>query len=147
MHYLLDTSAMAKNYIAEQGSADVQRLLDDPLSVIHVSQLVRTEVVSVLARRLREGVLTEIEAGMMIAEYLARQGSYYQVIALAASVQEEAEHLLLHHPLRAADAVHVASGKVVAVALGAAGEDFTFVTADRRQAAAAMAEGLAVVEL
>jgi len=58
-------------------------------------------------------------------------------------VLQRAERLLRkHHPLRAADAIHVATAQMVGATVGVA--DLLFVTADRRQASAALAEGLAV---
>jgi len=56
LHYL-DTSALVKRYVNEVGSEQIDALMSvEPLAV---SALVRVEVASVLARRMREGTLTQ----------------------------------------------------------------------------------------
>jgi predicted nucleic acid-binding protein len=63
------------------------------------------------------------------------------VIRLSGEILASAQELLFRHPLRAADAVQVACALRTAAVLGAS--RLTFITADRRQEAAAHIEGLA----
>jgi predicted nucleic acid-binding protein len=74
--------------------------------------------------------------------FLRHRRSGYNVLGISASILNQAERLVFAHPLRAFDAVHIAS------ALAAAGDDpmvqIEFWTADRQQAAAAMAQPLQV---
>ena len=145
MHLLPDTSAMAKRYVHETRSAEVSGLLSDATNVITVSQLLRTEFVSVLGRRRREGKMSEEEVAEAWALFRVHQRTRYRVTALTLNVQVAAERLLLSHSLRAADALHIASALEVDSAARSAGIEFAFLTADRQQANAAEAEGLTVI--
>jgi predicted nucleic acid-binding protein len=77
-----------------------------------VSDLAVTEVVSALARRLRQGALTREVARRVqhaIVGYL--DDGVYRRVELTRDVHRRAEHLLLTlvgTPLRAADALHLA---------------------------------------
>ena len=137
--FVLDTSALAKRYVAESNSSVIWELCDRDSVQIVFSRLGRLELASALNRRRRQGELTDEahdEAWRLFEDHLERYG----VIEMAASVLDRAETLLARHPLRAADAIHLAS----AIAIRDAGENPRFVTADRRQAEAAEAEGLDV---
>ena len=66
----------------------------------------------------------------------------YQIVALTPGVHTTAERLLFSHPLRAYDALQIASA--LALAAAAPSLELHFLTADRQQATAAQAEGLSV---
>ena len=137
--FYCDASALAKLFVPEGESDELNALLlgrDDVL----VSELGMTEVVSALARRMREGAVTPATATLVHRRLLAvaAQGAFRRIDLLPAT-HREAERLLLaptRAPLRAADALHLA------LALGAgAGTVLTF---DRALARAAIEQGLAV---
>lgn len=144
MHFLPDTSGLAKRYLHEPGSPHVRALWRDAGNVIHVSQLTRTEFASVLARRIRDGTLDRQGLERASRLFSLHERTRYQHVALTTAIQFEAERLLFRHPLRAADAIQVATATEVARVLASSGGALTFVTADQRQATAAAAEGLAV---
>ena len=141
MHFLPATSAMIKRYIREEQSDRVHDLLDARDAVIFAGQLVRTELASALGRRVREASISQEQAGVLMRRYLAEERRDYNAIALTEQIQFTAERLLFRHALRAADAVHVANALELRVSIA---EPLVFLTADRRQADAAEAEGLAV---
>jgi predicted nucleic acid-binding protein len=134
-----DASALAKLFWPEPGSGDLNALVagrDDLL----VSELGMTEVVSALARRVREGgIAADAAAGVhrrLVA--VAAQGAFTRVELLPAT-HREAERLLLASspaPLRAIDALHLA------LALGAGAG--TLLTYDRTMARGAAAQRLPV---
>jgi uncharacterized protein len=134
-----DASALAKLLLPEAGSDDVNGLLAGRNDVL-VSDLAVTEVVSALARHVRDGSLAGSlarRAHRQIVAILAA-GSLRRVDLLA-STHREAERLLLgarDTPLRAADALHLA------LALGAG--TGTLLTYDRSLSRGARAHGLAV---
>ena len=68
----------------------------------------------------------------------------YDVTALDESILRRAERLLFRHPLRAYDAVQIATAIQVVRAGSTAGSDVLFCTADAGQRQAAVAEGLGV---
>jgi len=97
-----------------------------------------------MARRVRSGELTTDHARSGMSTFFAHARRGYHVTAVDGSVQGEAERIIFAHPLRAADALHVAGALAVDRNLRPDGESIEFVTADRRQAEAARAEGLDV---
>ncbi len=46
-NYFLDTSALARHYFLEPGRADVENLLQEPISIHYVSRLTTVEILSV----------------------------------------------------------------------------------------------------
>jgi predicted nucleic acid-binding protein len=145
MHFLPDTSGLAKRYLHEAGSERVRALWDDKANVIHVSQLTRTEFASVLARRIRDGMLDGPGSQRASRLFSLHERKRHQLVPLTLPIQVLAEQLLFRHTLPAADSLQVATAMEVSRALLAAGVGLTFVTADRRQATAAEAEGLPIV--
>jgi uncharacterized protein len=134
-----DASALAKLFLPEAGSAELNARLADRDDVL-VSDLALTEVASALARRARESALPAAAARRVYRKILATvaDGAFRRVDLLA-SIHRDAERLLLASerlPLRAADALHLA------LALGAGAG--TLLTYDRVVERAAAAQGLAV---
>ena len=104
-----------------------------------VSDLVVTEVVSALSRRLHQGALTRDIVRRVQHAILGRldDGSY-QRVELTRDVHRRAEHLLLSStgtPLRAADALHLS--------LATSARAASLASFDGRLNAAARAVGLA----
>ena len=89
-----------------------------------------------------EKTLAEAD-GRVVWSLLERDaGSRFQTIPVTEQVHRMAESLLLTPGLRASDAIHVATALIVRAASD--DDDVVFVSADRRQAAAAEANGLEV---
>jgi predicted nucleic acid-binding protein len=132
-----DTSVLVKALIEESGSEAVRdrfRSLE-----ISVSTLTWAEMHATLARRRREGSLGESQYQAIVVHFDALWNGFVE-IGLDQAVQEQIPTLVRKYPLRAGDAVQLAS----AVTLRDAGVVFGFATADRRLAWAAEAEGLQV---
>lgn len=106
-----DTSALVKLYLPEAGSDELNRTVEGRDDVL-VSDLVVTEVVSAMARRVRQASLAGQLARRVQRAILERldHGGYGRV-ELTREVHRQAEHALLNPggaPLRAADALHLA---------------------------------------
>ena len=134
-----DTSALLKLYLPEQGSDEFNAIVEGRDDVL-VSDLSVTEIISALARRLRQGSLTREAARHLQHAIVGRldEGVYHR-LELSRDVHRRAEHFLLslsETPLRAADALHLA----LAMSARAA----SLASFDARLAAAARAVGLAV---
>jgi uncharacterized protein len=140
----LDTSAVVKRYVrAEANSARVRSLCSPPQrNALLLGRATSVEVASALARRTREGTLSVAARVRRWRLFRLHWRSQYQVVDLTDEIYARGEQLLFRHPLRAYDALHVASALAVQAALPEVGLQFW--TADRQQAAAARAEGLAV---
>jgi predicted nucleic acid-binding protein len=138
----LDSSALAKLYVPEPESDTLEAFLRGRRDLM-ISELAITEVLSAVARRRREGMLTAKQAFEIRDAILAdaESGSFHR-LDMSPVVHREAERLLFHIdsvPLRTLDALHVA----VAL-LGSATHVATY---DARMRAAALYAGLKAVDL
>jgi predicted nucleic acid-binding protein len=133
-----DTSALIKLYMPEPGSDDFNRAVEGRDDLL-VSDLVVTESVSALARRLHRGGLTrEIVRRVHQAILGGLQSGTYRRVELTQDVHRRAEHVLLTlatTPLRAADALHLA--------LAVSARATSLASFDTRLASAARVLGLA----
>lgn len=145
VHYL-DTSALVKRYIDETGSHWLRAKLSAQTSpAIIIIHLAIVEMTSALTRRLREGTLT-------LTDYTKAQDAFradclgeYEIMTAVGDVIDRANYLLEQYPLRAYDAVHLASAVIANQQLLANNlAPLTFISADDSLNRAAADERLAV---
>lgn len=137
MIYFLDASALAKRYVSEPGSDDVRSLVRRGRALA-ASRLSSVEVPAAIWRRCRGGHLAPATAAQMAADVVAEMAEM-RVVEIRSPVLDAARDLVARRPLRAYDAVQLAS----AIHLGREGGlAVTFVGADEALHAAAAAEGL-----
>lgn len=140
--YFADTSAVAKLYVAEAGSAWLRSLRRE---VLAVSALVVPEMGSVLARLQREHVLDEME-GHTIWEHFISALNRWEITRVGEPILRRAASLLLDNvsvPLRTLDAIQVASAlEVQDRARRTGASPLVLLTADSRLEAAARQFGL-----
>jgi uncharacterized protein len=127
-----DTSALIKRYVDEPGRPAVVRLLRTRHCI--VSALLPLEIHSALRRRVSDRTL-DAKRAQTIATRLASDRQLWTSIEVSREVLSKAEAICAVYPLRALDAVHVASANLFASQL----PGFVFVSADARQTAAATA--------
>ena len=132
-----DTSALIKRYVEEPGRREVLALLRKSNCV--VSAVLPVEVRSALRRRVAEKTL-DAKRVPAILKRLAADRQFWTVIEVSGEVLATAEALSAAHPLRALDAIHVASARLFAARLALPA--FTFVSADIQQTTAARALGI-----
>ena len=134
-----DTSALLKLYLPEPGSDEFNDVVEGRDDLL-VSDLAVTEIISAVARRLRQGSLTREIVRRLHQAVLGRlDEGVYQRVELTRDVHRRAEQLLLSRtdiPLRGADALHLA--------LATSARAASLASFDVRLAAAARAVGLAV---
>jgi hypothetical protein len=133
-----DASALVKRYVRESGTPTVRRALRERQSAI--SRLSEAEISSALARRRREGSLSDRQHHRAL-DALRADLVRLEVVELSPTVVAGVHPLLERHPLRAADALQLASAMVLQEALGSALEVVTY---DERLHTAAKAEGFRV---
>lgn len=146
--FYADSSVLVKRHIAEQGTLWFRQLAD-PASgnVIITARVSVVEVFSALNRRVREGTLNQATYVAVAADVEAACAAEYRLIELAPPLSGLARVLLERHPLRAYDAVQLASALSATATLRAAGlPTLTFLSADTRLLDAARAEDLAVYD-
>ncbi len=131
-----DASALVKRYVREEGGAAVRRLLRS--GVPATSRLSEVEVASALARRAREGAFPQAERDRALAA-LSGDTVSLTIVEVTPEVAARARSLLVSYPLRASDAIQLASCLYLQQEIGAPME---FVAFDRRLNEAAAREGL-----
>jgi uncharacterized protein len=147
--YFFDSSALAKCYISETGSAWV-RGITTPLAgnELHVLQVVEVEVVSAIVRRRKGGSLTPLGAATALAQLRSDLNTGYTALRISKQLLAAASFLAEPHELRAYDALQLAA----AVELNqfrstAAQSTLILVSADIELNVAARANGLTVEDL
>ncbi|MBW4639129.1 MAG: type II toxin-antitoxin system VapC family toxin [Gloeocapsa sp. UFS-A4-WI-NPMV-4B04] len=142
--YFLDSSALVKRYVSETGSAWVQQITAPQTgNLLFIARITWVEVISAFARRQREGSLTSADFAQVIHEFRSDLNTQYQVIELDATLAERAGQLVNQYPLRAYDAVQLASVLLLQPAFATTqSTQLIFLTADDRLSAIAIALGL-----
>ena len=134
MNILFDASALFKRYSGEMGFGRVLQL-QAFASVITAAPHCKTEVASALTRQWREGAFGDEEYDRMLADIHA-DFDELNVMPLSIPVERYAIAAMRLVALRGMDALHIGTAQAARVDL--------FVTADKRQAAAAQAVGLKI---
>jgi predicted nucleic acid-binding protein len=135
-----DSSAVVPLLVEERTSRACRHALRaDPAQLVWC--LSRTEAISALCRRQREGALDAGEVRVAQGR-LARLAARWAEIDAVAPVQEVAERLLRVHPLRAADALQLGAALV---AVDGRPRGRAFVALDATLLAAAEREGFDAV--
>ena len=142
--YFLDSSALVKRYVAETGTLWVQALVaPSTRHKLLITRITWVEVLSALARRQRDGSLSSAQVDGSVRSFRYDLGTQYQVIEFSRELAETAGQLVRKHPLRAYDAVQLASALRVQLDLvQAQAPPLTFICADDHLLAVAQAEGL-----
>ncbi len=137
MRAYLDTSALAKRYLREPGTETVLAKCAEATEIV-ISVVCVPELVSALNRLRRDNAITAEHYSSLKKDAIAdfRQA---MLVEISPVILQEAIFCLESAPLRAMDAVHLATAR-------RAGCDL-FVSADRRQCDAARQLGLAVSQI
>ena len=143
-HYYLDSSALIKRYVAEPGSDWLKATVYEPGdTLLLTSRVTMVEVWSALARRQREASISLEHHADALDAFREDCLKQYRFVEFEEAVYELAGRLIARHPLRAYDAVQLASALVAGRALTGVGIDLpVFLCADDRLLAAAQTEGL-----
>jgi predicted nucleic acid-binding protein len=129
----LDASALAKLYIPEPASEELESLLVGRSDLL-ISSLAVTELTSALARRVREGAYRAIDA-RRVYRGIVRDGEEgrFRIVDGGIEAWRAAERILLtvgiRFPLRTGDALHLATASLAGAR--------SFATYDRRLRTAA----------
>ena len=140
-----DSSVLVKRHVPEAGTPWFRRIAEPPSgNMIVIARISVVEVYSALNRRVREGTLDPSTYAAIAADFDSVCTAEYRVLELSPTVAGRACRLLEQHPLRAYDAVQLATALSANDLLLASGlPALTFLSADTRQLSAAQAEGLA----
>ena len=143
--YFLESSSLTKRYVNEIGSNRIKQICSDDQCIIVCSKIATVEVSSAFCRRCREGYITTEECDQLIATLHHDCKVAYHALNVTDDILTEAVVLLKKLPLRAYDAIQLATALVVNLFLiQKALPPLVFVCADRRLCDAAEEEGLRV---
>lgn len=107
--YFLDTSAIIKRYISEQGQAWILSLCDPAQGhELYISQAALIEVVAAICRRAREQSISIAERDRLITVFRQDSKVSYNIWPVTTELYHAAGDLCRSHPLRAYDAVQLA---------------------------------------
>jgi len=134
----VDASALVKRYVDEPGSDEVESCLAEATPA--TSRLSQIEIASAVARRCRDGDLSQPDRDHILADLRQDLDAFY-IVEVVEEVVSRAESLLLRHPLRAGDALQLASGLTLQERMARPVLLHAF---DHRLTEAAKLEGLAV---
>ena len=139
-----DTSALLKQYVTETGSNWVRAYLSSATApAVFTSQLTAVEATCAFARRLRDGTLSPIDHATAVRAFDHDIAYWYTLLDVMSVTIDAARRLANLHPLRAYDAVQLATAWSLNQDLVNDGEaPLTFICADDRLLAVAQAEGL-----
>lgn len=117
----LDTSALLKLYVVEEGRELVELAVDEA-TVIATSSVAYAEARASLARKHREGVFSDDELREAVAA-LEEDWQIFETLAATENATRLAGNLAEEHALRGFDAIHLASALLIRTAtLEEAGE-------------------------
>lgn len=140
----LDTSALAKHYHAEAGSAEIDRLWNDSNRALFVSRLSALEIISVFAGKVRAETISLNDFEILRKRFAADITKTKRLVGtrLLVAHYQEAERLLRQHGtvrrLRTLDALQLA----VAVQLFRKNAIQRVISADKDLLTVAQQEGL-----
>jgi predicted nucleic acid-binding protein len=127
-----------KRYVTEAGSVVVRRLMREPVATSRLSEV---EVASALTRLARKGAMSAIERDRAL-ERLTEDFQTFWVVETTREVVALARTLLVGCPLRAGDALQLASCQYLRRELS---DNIPMVVFDERLVNAAFATGIPVI--
>jgi uncharacterized protein len=135
----VDTSALIKRYVAERGTPWVRSWIAPAAgNQVIIAEIAVTEVLATLARLRREARLSIAAFERLRDDFLAHADQEYLVNRLDDRILVLTNALVLRHPLRTLDGLHLAAALDTARVFGTSPR---FVSADRQLLAVAAAEG------
>lgn len=136
----LDTSALVKRYIAEDGSQDVNRWIGQAAPA-STSLITRAEMGAAITRAVRMRWITP-QQGEIALQYFRSEWEMIARLPVHEATVLRADALACRHSLRGFDAIHLACALIYRESLG---EPVSLATYDRLLWLAAQVEGLAVL--
>ncbi len=136
----LDTSALLKRYVAEQGSDEVVAVMARADAAV-MSLVTRTEVSAAIVKAVRRRVLDDDGGRRAHRKFLHEWPDFWRM-PVTDTLVARADTLTWDHGLRAYDAIQLASALHCQETIAAIGADALFATFDLQLRDAALEAGL-----
>lgn len=117
MKIFLDTSALAKRYIQEPGSEELEDLFCTVVTDIFVATLALPEFAAAVGRKIRDQEIAIEAAADAMKEFEQDWYNLFTKISLTDTIASSASSLALKYPIKGADAVHIATAVSVKTSL------------------------------
>jgi uncharacterized protein len=145
MYYHLDSSALLKRYIREDGSEYVNQIVSDPDNALFAAEITLAEVAAVIAAKHRApGGISDRLRESLLSKFLRESAELLFLIATERSYIDHAVQLSQQHRLRGYDAVQLAVALSVQHLMQIPLLSLTFVASDQDLLDAAQTEGLLI---
>ena len=131
MKIFLDTSALAKRYVQEPGSEELEELFSSVATEVFVSTLAFVEFAAAMGRKLRSKEIAKASARKAIRELEKDWYDLFVKISWTENLAESAASIALQYSLKGADAVHLALFKEVSAELFIASDNQLIQTAKK----------------
>jgi uncharacterized protein len=142
--YYLETSALVKLYVYEQGTEGLLRLASSSGNRFSILSLAQVEFRAAIRRQQRVGDVSRAEAESLLEAFSAHSEGKFLIQPLTDSVQDVALALLDAYPLKGYDAMQLAGYLSLRSISGT--DEPVFVCADKALLAAARNEGCTVLD-
>jgi len=139
MNLYLDTSALVKRYIAEEGSQEVRGWIREA-AIVGTVLITRAETTAAFSRLFRVCAINSDEYDSALQQF-RKEWAEYQRIPITESLVSKADYLACEYGLRGYDSVHLAAALFWQDMLGL---PVTLAVFDKQLAEAAQASTLAV---
>jgi uncharacterized protein len=145
MYYYLDSSALLKRYIREDGSEYVNQLVPDSDNALFTAEITLAEVAAVIAAKHRApgGISNRLRRNLL-SKFLRESADLLFLIATERSTIDHAVQLSQQYRLRGYDAVQLAVALSVQHLMQIPQLSLTLVASDQDLLDAAQAEGLLI---
>jgi predicted nucleic acid-binding protein len=141
--YYADSSVLVKRHIHEIGTEWLLELLDPTANnSITTSTLSIVETLSALNRRVQEATIDIADYPQIAGDFLAVSNNEYRFVGVTMEVIDKTQRLLETYPLRAGDAIQLASAIISRTTIQNADLSAPiFLTSDNKLLDAAIGEG------
>lgn len=147
--FYMDASALAKRYVPEKGTAQVDTIFDTvPANKIYVLSIGPGEVLSILVRKRNGGLISAAEFLRGTASFEAELVRTRDItkVSVTRPLVTGSLSLILAHSINSTDALVLKSALALAKKLRKAGDNLVLVASDQRLLRAAQGEGMATFD-
>ena len=122
MKVFIDTSGLAKRYVEEPGSEELEEFIHSIVKDVYVSTLSIVEFSAAIGRKIRNREINQKSGAFAIQEFEEDWQGWFNRVPLTSDLAESAASYAILYPLKGSDAVHLSSAAISGVDL--------FVTSD-----------------